>query len=114
MTIEINKSLPQIIVRIVWDIEPNESEDVILSISEDYTSEITKISLVNNISPLKNRFGEYNISNTEFVDVPEGLYTYKVYNDETIFTEGSLKIISDIKENIVEYKSDNTYISYEE
>lgn len=31
-----------------------------------------------------------------------------------ILTEGSLKIVSDVKEEVVEYKSDNNYISYGE
>ena len=117
MTITLNKSLSQIIIRIVWDIVPDSSKTQILSIFKDFTSETYKLELENNLSPVKYRFGEYNLDNSKFKDIAEGLYTYIVYNqneEDIILTEGSLKIVSDVKEEVVEYKSDNNYISYGE
>ena len=128
MTIHINKSLSEQVIRVTYDYYPNEGEEQILILKNDYTGEKYTINLGINQSTITYRMGEYLIDDTDTKDLPEGLYTYKVKDNSTsgcstcpALCRGVAKVVVNCdvvsERKPVEYKDpkDNQgYITYED
>lgn len=124
MTIKINKSVSNQIVRIQWDCYPNKADTQTLIVYNEYSEVVSEILLGDNHSPIKYRYGKYLITKEQVEDLTTGLYLYKAVNTSDrgcVLAVGSLKleINSDdpiVEESkILEYESpsDNTgYIVY--
>lgn len=113
MTINIDKDLPEVVIRILWDFYPSEDTQV-LRIFRDYTTEVKSIDLEENQTP-DFRWGEYILTPIMYSDLAVGQYTYDIYdyNNDFILTQGTLKVYKK-KEEPIEYKSTDEFISYEE
>lgn len=132
MTLEINKSLSEQMLRIQWDYYPEETENQTMILYNEFEKEVATLSLGTNYSQIKYRYGKYLITKSQLDalgdKLKEGLYLYKVRNESSSpdcnccnLAVGSLKVVvnccdeTKIAESPIEYEDandDTGYITY--
>lgn len=130
MNILINKSLPQQMLRIMFDCYPSETDTQTMLIYNEYSKQVYSILLGTNYSQSKYRGGKYLIETPQLEGIVEGNYIFKIVNTGssecsgcTPLSVGTLKVLIDCSDEDlqkaipIEYEStseDTGYIVYKE